>query len=187
VSITVAGVTLGRMGGREIAARLERAAGEDLTYDHVGSTLADGTQGKRSSRTLGQGDADFDEAVARLRAWGAHRGIGAVVHPAGAPLEEGLDVVVEMRRGPVAVVVPCRVVQVVDEPGRLGFAYGTLPGHVEKGEESFLVEKGDDGTVTGTVTVDAALGTLAAKLAAPMVFVIQRWATKRYLSALVVR
>src|SRR5262249_59666945 len=43
----------------------------------------------------------------------------------------------------------CRIVYVVEEDGpvvRYGFAYGTLPGHVECGEERFLVEwhRGDD-------------------------------------------
>jgi uncharacterized protein (UPF0548 family) len=43
----------------------------------------------------------------------------------------------------------CRIVYVVDEAGatsKFGFAYGTLPGHVESGEERFLVEwdRGDD-------------------------------------------
>jgi len=44
----------------------------------------------------------------------------------------------------------CRVVYVVDDDGpisKFGFAYGTLPGHVESGEERFLIEwdRGDDG------------------------------------------
>jgi uncharacterized protein (UPF0548 family) len=37
----------------------------------------------------------------------------------------------------------CRIVYGIDEPGsihRYGFAYGTLPDHVEKGEERFMVE-----------------------------------------------
>jgi uncharacterized protein (UPF0548 family) len=43
----------------------------------------------------------------------------------------------------------CRIVYVVDEMGpvqRYGFAYGTLPEHVESGEERFTVEwhKEDD-------------------------------------------
>ena len=42
-----------------------------------------------------------------------------------------------MHLGPVRA--PCRVVYVVDEPDRRGFAYGTLPGHAESGEELFLV------------------------------------------------
>ena len=36
--------------------------------------------------------------------------------------------------------IPARVVYVVDEPARRGFAYGTLHGHPESGEEAFLVE-----------------------------------------------
>ena len=37
----------------------------------------------------------------------------------------------------------CRIIYVVDEEGpvqRYGFAYGTLPGHAESGEERFTVE-----------------------------------------------
>jgi uncharacterized protein (UPF0548 family) len=43
----------------------------------------------------------------------------------------------------------CRVVYVINEDGptaRFGFAYGTLPDHIEQGEERFLIEwnRGDD-------------------------------------------
>jgi uncharacterized protein (UPF0548 family) len=43
--------------------------------------------------------------------------------------------------------VPIRVVFVIDEPRRRGFAYGTLPGHPERGEEAFVVEYRDDDSV----------------------------------------
>ena len=43
--------------------------------------------------------------------------------------------------------IPARVVYVVDEPRRRGFAYGTLPGHPERGEESFVVERLADDSV----------------------------------------
>ncbi|HEV8560641.1 MAG TPA: DUF1990 family protein [Actinophytocola sp.] len=43
---------------------------------------------------------------------------------------------------------PGRVVHVVEEEHRRGFAYGTLPGHPECGEEAFLLERHADGTVT---------------------------------------
>jgi hypothetical protein len=36
--------------------------------------------------------------------------------------------------------VACRIVYVVDEADRFGFAYGTLPAHAETGEERFTVE-----------------------------------------------
>ena len=41
----------------------------------------------------------------------------------------------------------CRIVAVVDEPDRFGFAYGTLSVHPERGEESFLVAREDHGAV----------------------------------------
>ena len=47
--------------------------------------------------------------------------------------------------------VPARVVYVVDEPLRKGFAYGTLPGHPESGEEAFIVEYRDDDSVWLTI------------------------------------
>lgn len=43
--------------------------------------------------------------------------------------------------------IPTRVVYVIDEPDRKGFAYGTLPGHPERGEESFVVERRPDESV----------------------------------------
>lgn len=49
--------------------------------------------------------------------------------------------------GPFAVKAPARVVYVIDEPNRKGFAYGTLPGHPESGEEAFILERTDDGSV----------------------------------------
>jgi uncharacterized protein (UPF0548 family) len=36
---------------------------------------------------------------------------------------------------------PCRIVYVIDEPDRRGFAYGTLPGHPERGEEAFIISR----------------------------------------------
>lgn len=41
----------------------------------------------------------------------------------------------------------CKIVDTIDEPNRFGFAYGTLPQHVEKGEERFLLELDSDGRV----------------------------------------
>jgi uncharacterized protein (UPF0548 family) len=46
---------------------------------------------------------------------------------------------------------PCRVIYVVDEPNRKGFAYGTLPGHPESGEEAFIVDQTEDGSVWLTI------------------------------------
>ena len=45
----------------------------------------------------------------------------------------------------------CRVIYIIDEDDRWGYAYGTLPHHVERGEESFIVSKDKGGNVTFTV------------------------------------
>ncbi len=47
---------------------------------------------------------------------------------------------------------PCRVVWTTEERRRAGWAYGTLPGHPESGEEAFVVDRTGDGTVWLTVT-----------------------------------
>ena len=45
-----------------------------------------------------------------------------------------------------------RVVYVIDEPKRKGFAYGTLAGHPERGEEAFVIDQTDDGSVWLTIS-----------------------------------
>ncbi|HEX2192534.1 MAG TPA: DUF1990 family protein, partial [Acidimicrobiales bacterium] len=80
--------------------------------------------------------------------------------------------------------VACRIVYVVDEPTRFGFAYGTLAQHVLEGEESFLVEQDDTGTVAFAVSafLRPRLRVLAA--AGPVVHAVDRYLVGRYLQAL---
>jgi uncharacterized protein (UPF0548 family) len=164
------------------------AAESALTYDHVGSTLSVGTpRPSERSRSLVVGDTDhcFDQAVEGLRLWLPQRHLGGFVYPEDAPLAFGTNLLVVLRIGRLAVVVPDRVVAVVDEPGRrFGFAYGTLEGHAERGEESFLLERDASGSIRLTIRVDARPATLPARLAGPAVTGIQRWALGRYLDAI---
>jgi uncharacterized protein (UPF0548 family) len=87
-------------------------------------------------------------------------------------------------RAPVVVRAPVRVVYVVDEPRRRGFAYGTLPGHPECGEESFVVELGDDDAVTFEITAFSRPASRLARAAGPAGRAVQRWVTRRYVKAL---
>ncbi len=71
----------------------------------------------------------------------------------------------------------CRIVYVVDEQGpvsRFGFAYGTLPGHMECGEERFMVEwrHGDD-SVWYTVRAISRPGRWLTRLTYPLVHLLQ--------------
>ncbi len=81
---------------------------------------------------------------------------------------------VSLGAGPLRVSGPCAVVWAVREPGRAGFAYGTLPGHPECGEEAFLVTLDEAGEVHLTVTAFSRPALWFTRVAGPLVPVVQR-------------
>lgn len=85
--------------------------------------------------------------------------------------------------GPLRIPEPVRVVYVIDEPNRKGFAYGSLPGHPIEGEDFFLVEREDDGSVWLTVR---SLSRPSRRwfAAYPAIAIMQRIYRARYLKAL---
>lgn len=118
----------------------------DLTYSAVGATAHEPPPGysvDRARNRLGEGKAVFDAAREALRRWDQFR-VGWV--EPGCPdaaLETGQIVAVLAHAWGLWVLSACRIVYVVDEEGpvaRFGFGYGTLPAHVESGEERFLIE-----------------------------------------------
>ena len=72
----------------------------------------------------------------------------------------------------------------LDEPSRAGFAYGTLPGHPEQGEEAFVVRLMDDGVVRFDVVAFSRPGSTLTRLAGPIGRVAQSVALRGYLRAL---
>jgi uncharacterized protein (UPF0548 family) len=79
---------------------------------------------------------------------------------------------------------PVRVIYVVDEPRRRGFAYGTLPGHAEDGEESWMVEHRDDDSVWITIRAFSRPANRWWWAVYPALRVAQEYYTRRYLRAL---
>lgn len=79
---------------------------------------------------------------------------------------------------------PVRVVYVIDEPQRKGFAYGTLPGHPETGEESFIIEQSPDGSVWLTITSLSRPSSWFWRLGYPVLAAVQAHVTRRYFRAL---
>jgi len=166
------------------AARLRAAA---LTYPEVGSTartLPAGYRRLRRTAQIGSGPRVFAEAATALMSWQVHLLAGIGVSASSATAAAGTDVLLLARIGPLRLVAPCRVVYVIDEPGRRGFAYGTLDGHQESGEEAFTVSLRDDGTVAFTITAFSRPATLLARAAGPAGRYIQDVITDRYLRAL---
>jgi uncharacterized protein (UPF0548 family) len=71
------------------------------------------------------------------------------------------------------------VVWTAYEKDRTGFAYGTLSGHPEKGEESFVVDYREDGSVWFTVMAFSSPARWFTRLAGPLVPVVQHWYARR--------
>jgi len=186
--MNLAGVRTGRLSDDLRDRLLGAARRAEPTYDHIGSTLDPTRWSDPAVRVehldVGTGQADFDAASGSLRRWGAQPGIGAHVEPPDEPVRVGGTVLVVLQIGPLYVIAPNRIVEVVDEPGRFAYAYATLPGHPERGEESFSVELLDDGTVRATIRVQAVPATLPARLAAPVVRWLQGAALRGYLRAI---
>lgn len=158
------------------------------TFASVGATKSSnalaGYRYAAYSGPVGHGPADWDAARDGLRAWAAHTGAGVAVTPLNEPLRDGATVVAQTSVGPLHVLIPCRVVYVVDEPKRFGFAYATLPGHPENGEESFIVTSDAEGAVTFTVSAHSRHAELLARLGSPVSGRVQRKTNNAYIGGL---
>ena len=155
-----------------------------LTYSEVGATdgpLPAGYHHVQKSAVIGRGRRRFEEAADQGMRWGMLRGAGLRVEPTSEVAAVGSEVIVHLG----LVRAPCRVVYVVDEPDRRGFAYGTLPGHAESGEERFVVcyDPATDEAYAEVVAFSRH-ATWWSKLGSPVTSVIQRLVTDRYLRAL---
>ena len=102
---------------------------------------------------LGEGEETFRRAVLGLRDWRQFELGWVTIVPPGKLLEVGVTVAVQAKTFGLWSLNAARIVCLIDEsqPGnaRFGFAYGTLPDHVEVGEERFTVEwhKDEDDSV----------------------------------------
>ena len=163
--------------------KLADLAGLSLTYPEVGATAATmpaGYSHVRMSRRIGTGRARFEAAAGAVLRFGMLRGAGLRVSASTEVAQVGSDVL--GRLGPF--VAPCRVVYVIDEPDRRGFAYGSLPGHAVVGEEMFGVRYDPaDGGVYSEVAAFSRPTTWWSRMGAPALTVVQRLISRRYLSA----
>jgi len=98
----------------------------------------------------------------------------AAIEPAGIPIAVDEVAGVVIRVFGVWFLNAARIVYVIDEPRRFGFAYGTLPGHAERGEERFLVEWLPDETVVYTIVAFSQPRYWMARLGKPLARMLQR-------------
>lgn len=127
-----------------------------------------------NSVELGAGDEVWEAAKEAIRQWKMFPGGWAEISSHDTPIEAGRVVAMQARVLGLWWLNSCRIVYMVDENSRFGFAYGTLPGHVECGEELFMVEKLADGRVQYVLKAFSRPRFWAAHLAYPIARAYQR-------------
>ncbi|MEA2787008.1 MAG: hypothetical protein QOF71_3112 [Candidatus Eremiobacteraeota bacterium] len=112
-----------------------------------------------------------------------HRGAGLRI-AADGPIAVGTNVAFSAPLPIGFVDGTCRIVVVVDEPNRFGFAYGTLSVHPERGEEAFVVSKDDHGRVRLDIDGVSRPVQPLARLVPQFADHLQDRAVRRYLAAM---
>lgn len=132
---------------------LDTQRGLAFTYESVGGTAPRGELPADFAVDelrveLGRGRELFNAARQGIEAWAQFDLGWCEAWPRETPIRAGEVVAVVARSMGLWWANATRIAYVVDDPvestedavARFGFAYGTLPGHVEMGEELFLVE-----------------------------------------------
>jgi uncharacterized protein (UPF0548 family) len=123
------------------------AAGGALTYAPVGGTRSgarpDGFRHLAVRHRLLRvaDESDRDRVGEALRRWQVHAAAHVDLRGDADRAEPGVRVETRLGVGRWRLVEPCEVVWVT----RDGFGYGSLPGHLFRGEEAFTVELDEDG------------------------------------------
>ena len=122
---------------REVGATRSETAPEEFTVDH-------------NRMRLGDGENTYQRAVSALRSWKQFDLGWVTIVPPNTPVEVGRIVAVQAQTFGFWSLSAARIVYVIEEltpVKRFGFAYGTLPNHVECGEERFVIEFLEDNSV----------------------------------------
>jgi uncharacterized protein (UPF0548 family) len=114
-----------------------------ISYPEVGATRDTAPYGYNIDRNrilLGTGQATFDRAKAAIRGWKMFSPSWVELCYPETPIIVGEAVAVLVSHLGFYSLNAARVVYTIDEPHRIGFAYGTLADHGEIGEERFSIE-----------------------------------------------
>jgi len=151
-------------------------------YPEVGasrnSSIPPGYPINQHRAKLGEGEEIFDHAVAALRSWQMYSTGWTKLYWPDTPIREGEVVAILANHFGFWSLNACRIIYSLEEEGalsRYGFAFGTLPGHMEEGEERFTVEwDRESGAVWYELFAFARPKARLAKIAYPLVRLIQK-------------
>lgn len=158
-----------------------------FSYAEVGATRQDhlprGYRHLELHVDAGHGRQRYEELAQQLLSWQLHARAGLSLQVSGERVQQGSILVATLPLGPFKINTRCRVVYLIDEDRRTGFAYGTLLGHPERGEERFQVELTDDERVIFRLRAFSRNAWLLARLGAPVSNRVQAMVNRRYLAA----
>jgi uncharacterized protein (UPF0548 family) len=125
-----------------------------FSYPEVGATQNElrpaGYTVDHNRVRLGDGDDVFLRAVSALRIWQQFELGWIKIVPPHTPIVVGSTVAVRAQTFGFWTLSAARIVYVLEDLApvkRFSFAYGTLPNHVECGEERFMIEQREDNSV----------------------------------------
>jgi len=168
----------------EIEIEIFLAAQRDLpfSYEEVGASkdkIPSGYPINHHRIQIGNGANAFTAAKKAIQNWTMYRLEWTRLFPFDTPIAVGETVCVVVNHRFCWSINPCRIVYLIEESAgeieRYGFAFGTLPGHSEEGEERFTVEwnRADD-SVCYELLAFARPHHILARIGFPLVGLFQR-------------
>jgi len=152
-----------------------------FSYNEVGASqisIPSGYPVNHRRIQLGSGADAFARARDAIQSWTMYKLAWTRLYPKAAPVAAREVVCVVVNHGFCWSLNPCRIIYVSEENGvveKFGFAFGTLPGHSEEGEERFTVEwRHADDSVWFELLSFARPHHILAKIGFPFVGLFQR-------------
>ena len=134
---------LSRPTYKEIDSFLRGCEADSFSYAEVGASRDMPPAGYHIDHNrvlLGSERETWELAKQAIREWKMFEVDGIELCYPDTPIEVGRNVAPLAKHLGFYSLNACRIVYVIDEADRFGFAYGTLSEHAEKGEERFTVE-----------------------------------------------
>jgi uncharacterized protein (UPF0548 family) len=170
-----------RASEQEINSFISSQHGSPFSYAEVGATRTQPPSGyivDHNRKGLGQGIDRFEKAVAAIKNWKQFDLGWVSAVPNNTSIEVGSVVAIMAKHFGFWSLNACRIVYLINDEHpikRFGFAYGTLSGHAETGEERFTIEwHPDSGEVWYDILAFSRPQNLFVKLGFPLARMLQK-------------
>lgn len=134
----------------------------------------EGFDNDHQSILIGQGEAVWNKAKKALLNWQQFPPAWTRVYKDNTLIQEGNTVAVLFLLFGTWWINATRIVYTFDENDRFGFAYGTLHGHVESGEECFWIDRDTAGNIYYHIKAFSKPAFWGAKIGYPVARMYQR-------------